>query len=594
VNVRPENNVASLKLQIGDWQSKNYSDVFDTHTALQLDLKCAGNQTYTTTFVGIIHSLDPILTPKGEDLIVQAWGYGIALAKTFNDTTYGLEVSTNFDTFKEIAQDMVTNYVNKRFGSGGASTQWGIDNTDIDNVHVDFTINNLTSHYLDNFTLLNQLCDIVNAHANIDSDISVHWYVDTDKHLRVKEIDNDSADSSWKHYYGGSTTAATFKEGVNNIESRGFHKHINDYANHVLIASGFRKPSYDYWTEDGGPAWDNVDSADSYSLTQFRVGSHSLRINTTHAVNTGYTSYPASFNANWDLDTIGSEDTIPTLNMYLWTDDEAVIFHDLNIILATDFNAVDASGNNDYYALQTVGTYLTGAVSSKWYHISVPVGSYWRQGRQALANDFEWASAGNPDWGEIDFICFSFANVNNGEYLYVDDLHFSGKIIRSCYDTSAITATNKERQVFLRMDHAVDDTLVADDDDAGMTALLAVSELYRRTTTPVVGTLKFPCKEDMLPGQTLQVYAGLKPDRTTYRWSNTPMRIKKLTHTIDASGYYTSVDLTSDVTNTFASGLVDRWSRLRDVTAEMNHGQAKNLKVSGVDNKLPRLAWDPT
>jgi hypothetical protein len=599
--MRPENNISSLVVQIGDWQSKNYSDVFDTHTTLQLDLKCAGRQTYTTTFAGIIHDLKPSITPNGEDLIITAWGNGIAFAKTHCDATFGAEVSAAVDTSEEILDYIIANHVNKRFGAGGAATQWGIDTTDIDAPHADFTINHLNSQYLDNFTLVNRLSDLINAHAVVSGDVSVHWYVDPEKHFRMKEIDADAGDAAtkgWYRYYGGSATTAVMKEGVNQVESRGFHKHINDYANHILVAAGFRKPGFDYWSEDNGPTWGTYQANASYSATAFLVGSHSLRTEATVNNAAAVLFYPSTHDAGWNLNLIGSEDTIPTFNLYVYADLVASISGaNSAIVIGKDWNGVvDASGNDDRFYILT-STLIGTPLADKWYHISVPIGPYAYKSATFAQSSTEWLEVGTPNWNDIDFIALGTSNIPvppATDYVYWDDVHFSGKIVRSCYDTSEITAANKERQVFLRLDNAVDDTLIADDDDAGLAAMVALSELYRRKATPTVGTLSFPCKEDMLPGQTLQVYAGLKADKSTYRWSNLPMRIKELFHTIDANGYKTTVQVTSDVSNTFAPGVPSMWGQLLDATGEMGHGQAKNLKMSGVDNKLTRLGWDPT
>lgn len=603
VNVRPENNVSSLQVTVGDWQSKNYSDLFDVHTTLQLDLKSDGRQSYTTVFNGLIHGLKPSISGNEEDLIVQAWGHGIAFSKTRCNQDLGAIVSAALDTPEEILDYIIANHVDKRFGAAGPSTQWGIDTTDINAPHADFTINFLNSRYLDNFTLVNQLCDLINAHANITADKSVHWMVDTDKHFRMKEIDADAGDAAtkgWYRYYGGTATTAIIKEGVDNVVARGFHKHIDDYANHILVAAGFRKPGYDYWTEDGGPAWVEVDADYSYSAAEFMVGSHSLLVEPNNDPAVGYAYYPAGKNANWDLSYIGSSDNVPSLDFYIQVNNAAIISSGQGgIILFTDM--VMLGDGVDHFFYTQLREFIADNVVDEWEHVSLPVGPYYANDPSLQIYDsgtpvestWHWNETGAPDWTEIDGIMIVAGTVN-AYNVYVDDLHFTGRIVRSCYDTTEITATNKERQHFIRMDHAVDDTTIPNDDDAGMAALIAVSELYRRTATPTVGTLSFPLKEDMLPGQTLMVYSGLKADKSTFRWSNLPMRVKELRHIINAGQAVTSVQVTSDVTNTFAPGVPSMWGRLLDSTAEMNQGQANNLKMSGVDNKIPRLGWDPT
>ena len=72
------------------------------------------------------------------------------------------------------------------------------------------------------------------------------------------------------------------------------------------------------------------------------------------------------------------------------------------------------------------------------------------------------------------------------------------------------------------------------------------------------------------------------------------MRIKELVNTINNGEYTSSADVTSDVTNTFAPGVPNQIGMLLNHAGAMDQGNAKNLKASGVDNKITRLGWDPT
>lgn len=224
-------------------------------------------------------------------------------------------------------------------------------------------------------------------------------------------------------------------------------------------------------------------------------------------------------------------------------------------------------------------------------YISIPIGPY---AMTPLYSDtYKWSINGSPDWANINEIRFQFDGTVDREDIFIDDLHISGKVVRHAYDTSEVTATQKERMLLCRLDTALDDTLETTN-NTGTTALLAASELYKSTTVPTVGTIETPLKEDLLPGQTLQIYAGLKRDGSTYRWSNQAMRAKEVSHIIDVKGYRTKIELTSDVTNSNASGVPNAWGILMDNAGALGHGQAKDLKASGIDNLISRLAWDPT
>lgn len=594
VNVRPENNISSLAFTVNDYNSRSYSDLFDVNTQIDLALTCK-NFTGTTTFSGLIHNLKPVKGVEGEVMQVDCWGWGIALAKTLCTTSFGLESADPTLTHpQEIIQDIVTHYVKGRFGAG--DTQWDLDNTDVEQVHNLFDITNLTCAYIDNFTVLQRICDLANAYARINADIGCHWYVDTTTaagvqgHLRVKEIDNNSTDLEWMHYYGGSATTATLYEDKHFV-GRNFHKSIEDYANHIVVAAGFRRPSYDVWTESTtGWADDDVTlTADACGgagePADAVVGTYALKAVAEIA---GVCYFYYDFATPLVCSHIGSNKTIPKLGFYLATDDVS--------------NSPEIGVN--LYTTRQVDEYiyektLTGRLLEEflvtdnvWKYFEIPIGPHAHDADGGL---FKWSTNGTPSWDNVVGIEFAFTGQAGPPYniVFVDDIHFTGKIVRSCYDTSAITSTTKERQVLIRLDSATDDTLVDDDDDAGQAALVAVNELYRRSTTPIVGTIEMPMHEDILPGQTLQIYAGKRLDGT-YRWSNTPMRAKQITHIVDDNGFRTQIELTSDVTNSNVIGNKSAWDILMENAGALGHGQAKDLKSSGIDELIERLAWDPT
>jgi hypothetical protein len=594
-NRRPESNVSSLLIQVPDYRSSSYSDVFDVHTQIDLQIKHA-TAGYVTTFSGIAHKPKPIINPQtgGEVLEVQAWGWGIAFDKTTCDTSYGSEsANPTKTTAKDILQHLIPNYVEKRWG--GDATNWSIDVTDVEDVHNDFDVVNLTGTYTDNFTMINRLCDLINAHAISDSDISVHWYVDTDGHFRIKEIDQDSADASWKHYYGGSSANATFKEGVNDVLARNFQKQIDDYYNSIVLASAFRKPAYDIWCGNGAPAWGNFQSVELHSASQHIVGDYSLEVTPTVNNDPAVIFYPSTHDAGWDFTKCGSSNTIPKVSFYIFATDSTALTTGTGLVLGKYWDGVvDASGDDVKYYMD-FSKLIANPQDNKWFHVDVPIGPYWALAPELANTDAEWikTDGADEDWADIDFVAIGFAGVLTTKKVYIDDLHFSGKVVRHCYDASAITATTKERQLLVRLDSALDDTLSVTNNN-GTAALLAQALLYQRSTIPVVGTMSFPLIEDMLPGQTLQVYAGLESDGSTYRWSNLPMRNYELIHRIDSKGLTTTVELTSDVSNSNVMGAQDAWGIMADQMAALSGGQAKDLKASGIDPLIPRLSWDPT
>jgi len=587
-NIRPENNISSLTFTINDYKSTSYADLVDTFTAAELSLKQVGGS-YTKVFSGKIYDVHPSIGRTGETLEVAAWGNEYALCKTHCNTSYGAEsANPTLHHPQGIIQDILDNYVEKTFG--GAATNWTITGTKVENVHSDFEVTNLDSQYLDNFTLLNRLCDLTSSHAALASEISIHWFVDTAGNLYVKGIQSTSSDSAWQRYYGGSQAAATVVVGTDEL-NRGFRKHINDYAQRIILSSAFRKPAFDIWCEDGGPTWGTVDCTATYSNTEYIVGSHSLKLEPNNAPNPAIAYYPSTRDAAWDFTKCGSPVTIPRISFYVRASD--VNCFGYPIYLFTD--SIACGGANNYYFWAQLDEYMTPR-ADKWIYISLPIGPYYALDPALQKDDgsdeFEWNVVGgvNADWSNINGIAL-FAGVNNGWDKFFDDIHFSGRVIRDCYDASEITATKPEMQVFLRMDTALDDTLNTTA-NTGTAARVAHAELLRRAQQPIVGTYTMPLKHTLLPGQTLHVHSGLKSD-STYRF-NQDMRVKQVRHNIRASGYTTTVDLTSDVSNSHAPGVTDMWSLITEHAGALNQGQAKDLKSAGVDNLITRLSWDPT
>jgi len=593
VNTRPENGISHLVFHISDYKSKYYSDLITNNTQVDLAISCELPASYTTTFSGIAFDPKPIMAGHREMLEVECWGWGIALAKTLCDTSFGTESENpTTDTPEEILDYIIANEVCKRFGPAGAATQWSLDTTDIDAPHADFSVTNLTSNYQTNLTLVSRLCDLINAHAVADSDIGVHWYVDPSKHFRMKEIDKNSTDEEWMQYYGWNWTKYNFKESKN-IIARNFQVlGGRDYYNSIILASALRKPAFDIWTEDNGPTWGEYECAAAYVADPHIVGSHSLQVTPDNDIGSALIFLPDSHDAGWDFTFFESQNTAPHINFYIRAEDTDGFDHaNSAVILGKDWDGVvDASGNADFFYLY-IKPFLPSPVADTWYHLSIPFGNY--AGPELASTNAEWQVTGAPSWSDIDFLAINLVDLEHTEDYFVDDLHFSGRMVQHCYDASEITATKKERMLLIRLDTALDDTLI-EASRTGTAAFLAEAELYKRTATPVVGTLEFDLKEDMLPGQKIKVWAGRKPDGT-YRWSDQAMRIRKLTHIIQGNEVWkTTAEVTSDVTNCNTRGAAENWDILMEHAGALGHGEAKDLKASGIDPLIPRLAWDPT
>lgn len=575
---------------MNDYQSKNYVGVFDLFTSLKISFRY-GSNSWVEVFDGYISNVKPRISPQGEMLDVAAWGLGWALIKTHCNTSYGVESDNPTLTHpEEILTHLITNYINLSFGVG--NTHWGIGDQ-VEAVYAALDVTSLESPYLDNFFILNRLCDLVNAYsgglATPRTDPSIHWYVDVSGNLCVKEIDQDHSGVTWQRYWNGTQALSTI-EVQKDMILYDFRKNIEEYANKVVLSTAFRKPASDIWTEDNGPVWGTFDATATYSVAQFIVGSHSLLVEPNNAPAVGGAYYPSTRDAHWDFTSCSSQNTIPTLNFYVYASD--VNCFGYPVYLFTDSLVCGGAANHYYWA--QLNHYMTPR-ANKWVHISMPIGPHYAIKPELQldtgADEFEWNVVGAPDWADINGIAL-LAGAVNAMDKHFDDLHFAGKLIREATDASEITATQKCHQKVLRLDTAVDDLLkdgTPGTTDLGTAAQLCYSELLRRAEQPIVGLIQVPGAESILPGQTIHVHA-CKQAAGTFR-INKDMRVKELKHVFSMeTGFKTILNLTDDLMNSHAFGVPTAYSLLKEYAGALGHSEAKDLKASGIDRLLTRLS----
>lgn len=588
LNVRAENNVDYIVLTVGDYKSKNYVDVFDGFDVAELSLRY-GSDSWTKVFEGNVSTVRPQLSKQGEVLGVTAWSNAIGSAKTYCNTSYGLESERpTKDTPKEILVDLATWFINRSFGSA-TTTGWSWGTGNVEDVHNGLSVTHLPGLYQDNFTMINRLCDIVNAYAAGLPQVGIHWIIQPSASFYVKKIDADAADGNWDRYWGGTVGTDPGTQASSTIVVKkdmilyDFRKNVEEYANRVVLCTGLRIPAYDRLTEydgvgaGGSNLWGTDNSAVSDDGATKVVGSYSLQIDSTGAAN-AEAYYPSTEDIGWDIEKCGSENTIPYIGFY-FQKNATVTFANVNLF-TTDHS-------NDFFHIDSIQALGSGA-NGVWDYFRFPIGPYWSLSEENVR--FRWASNGAPDWADINGITFTCNGhaVATSE-MYIDDLHITGKIIREASDTSELAGADEYQRVIIN-NTAFDDTLKASD-ASGLAGRLVYADLLRRAQTPIVGMIQMPMAVDLLPGQIVHIHACQKSD-DTYRIDK-DMRVKELRHVIGKGapygGFATILNLTDDVTNTHAFGVPTQQSLLLQYAGALGHAEARDLKSSGIDTLIPRL-----
>jgi len=591
LNPRPENNIAHLIIKVSDYKSSKYVDVFDAFDAIDLSLSDDGGTSWSKVFSGTVTTVAPRRSiPEGEILEVGCWGKGIAAWRTHCDESYGLESIDNsaVDTPKEIIEDIIDEHINKIFGAA-AGSNWSLTKK-VDNAHAGLSVTYLNSQYDNNFVNINRVCDLTNAYAQGlgAPEVSVHWFTDPSGNLYFKKIDADHTDGNWDRYWGGTSATDPGTQASSTIVVKedmilyNFRKNVEEYANHIVLSSKFRRPAEDLWCEDHGTAndgaslWEGDGKVDISDSDTSIVGSKSILLEPNDGGAAGSAWFPKGKAGAWNFDAFGSINTIPTLNMWMRRNED---------IGLTGMDLYTSAGN--WFTLYTgLNNYIPS--TDEWCYLSFPVGSY-----HAVQDEYSkkrwYVGGGAPDWTDINWIQFDMvADVSDD--LYIDDMHFSGIIVREAKDTSEIADHNTYMKV-IRNDTAVNDTLVASD-DSGTAARLAYAELLRRSQTPIVGVIRIPLALDILPGQTVHIHACEKSDGS-YRIDQ-DFRVKEPTHYIGQGarygGFETQLNLTSDVTNTHAFGAPSAYALLKQYAGALGHSEARNLKGGDLDNLIPRLS----
>jgi hypothetical protein len=581
-----ENNYDTLEITLTDPFHALYGsgDIakFDEIKAYLMDV--ATEEAWTQIFGGTIRQTNPSLdATNGATLTLNCKGYAAALEETHCNWDYGIESShPTYPKPWNILTNVIYNFVNKSFT--GDSTGHALDNDYISD-YCDTNIKYLNNPYRANIEVIDTVCQLTSA-IGAGTTAGGHYIVDNNKKFLFAKIGDhtagvDSPEAYWPDWWNTNQAGSTLTQGVD-FETFNILDKSEEYANNVVLVTDFRRPSHDYWTNSQGIS-DGVWTAQDCNLTAATstptqvVGDACLKISPTSGMTEtpGYAYFRFHPTYALDVTKIGSIKTIPRLNFYSYK--PAGLSE-----TTTSVRLYTTSPTSAYY--ECVFSTISQD-DNVWAHKSIPIGPYWKSTDVQEKNEFVWTS-NSGDWTSIAGLAFK---VDALSYLAIDDLHFTGKVVRSAKHSPSITAY-KEYQKVLIARNAMDDSCVAED-DTGFAARIAHAELLRRLSQPV--TILFTTHTDMktaMAGQKIHVQAG-KQAGGTYAL-NSDMRILELEHSWSTSGYAATVTATTDLTNSFAINNPDAYAMWQE-NMFVNSSEAKNIRAgSEVDLLIDPLIYD--
>lgn len=582
---RRENNYDTAHLFCNNNNSKFYTSLVNVLDEVKVYFKDGlKTATYTQVFGGHARQANPMFTKdSGYLLELKCKGYGAALEETHCNIDYGLESSqSSLHHIKLIISDLVDNYINKSLGSGGGSTGHSIARSSggggvastIADLYSATEIKYINNPYRANIEVLDQVLDLSSA-IGAGSTAGGHWIVDNAKNLLVNTIGAHENTTEWPDWWNTNQVGSTLTQGIDFVDFKILDK-SEEFANKIIVITDFRRPSYDYWTETNITThWNAAEQINVTSdAATFNVGANSLKLECAAALTAGYANMSAGATV-WNIDKWGSSKTIPRCNFF--------------------FNkSGNVAENNTFLMFYTTG-YKTdffytpfctsSAPDNQWVYASVPIGDNWKS---EADKSIDWKSSGAPDWSSIAGVTFQLGGAAIAPVIYIDDFHFTGKIIREAKNSTNITANNEYQKVFIAR-NSMDDSCIASD-DTGMVGRIAYSELLRRQSLPYSITFTTYLQPSMMAGQKCHIHALKKMDGTYT--IDTDMRMTEIQHIMENSGAFSIVTATTDLLNSRAISTPDQYSTIMENTL-INSKEAKDMRAGAeVDLTIPVLSKD--
>lgn len=576
-----ENGFDTATIELPDNLSAFYPDTITTDTTIQLDVKDSADGDWITQLKGI--NRFPILPFNEQEIItLKCDGAGYPLAETVCAQEYGSQSrNASLNTVREIIKDstygIIPKYVNKILGSA-TDSGYSIDTDDSRITDLAGDIPYLYSPYKPNNKLIDDLCDLHTAISAEDSYAGPHWRVDTDGQFRLKRV--DATQTGWTKYYGDSQANATLEQGKD-FTSQNWEP-IGPECNYFIYNGIWRRPSNGDWAENNSASWDNTRGGSTLSdESDVKIlGDYSVK-----AYNAAATGAGASFifPESIDLSYFTSEN-IPNITVSIATDrvmtalTGALIYNNFFIRL---FSAAAAyswiNPGND--AISKGST----SADINFQTFNYQLGPYSKDKWQQHTTSVDWSNL-----IEVEVWC------PNVQSAYIDSLSFGGaQVTRIAKNSTSITANNVKMRSITDTTPK-DDTLTsgtAGTTDTGLMARLAYAELLRQQTSSIVGSVTVPMLKDALPGQWFHIHAKKKADGNFT--INKDMRATKVTQIISPSGYFTTLELTDDLTNTHPRPRYeDRNKIVAAQRPDFQDRQSSSIKAGQVDIRVTPLEED--
>jgi len=542
---RVENGIDVATLHMADFQSEKYEVVMSHGDAIKIEFKNDDNDTYKEIFDGIIESEEAVTTPTGVMLQLECAGCGYGFMRTVCGEEYGAmsnkpTVNTGNEIITDATHGIVPLWVNKILGTASAS---GYNyNTSV--AGLTENIDYLYYPYVPCHEALNTLMDVETAIKG-SGVASTHWRVDTNNYLLVKLLTGSIAPgvATWYKYYNNSASDATVEEGVD-FAAYHFQK-LEPEANYILYHGRLVKPMGERWTEgtDADTAyWTANGTASVTDQAAQVVGATSIELGIV-APGEDWVRCPQS-DQNWEIDKWGGVYNIPYIEFYhYYPSGSGLLVVDLRLVTG-------AVGNADYFHIDNI----LPATQDVWQLVRFPIGPYHMLASQGENEGWSgWSVSNNADWNDIDSIYFfvdsAEVGAGNDGFCYVDNLHFSGWILRGAKATTNITDHDVRFKV-ITDNVAKDDTGSSGNPgttDTGLMARLAYAELLRSITTPTVGWFVIPMAKELKPGHWVHVHAKKKAGGSFT--IDKDFRVTKVAHAITENGCLSQVHVTDDTVN---------------------------------------------